>query len=257
MAWTITALDLGTLTVSTALEVRLTDFDKKIAIPVLAWLLRDGQRTILVDTGPCDLETANKYHRSLSRTPEQGLSAALRALGVDPGQVEMIINTHLHWDHCMGNNDIPDVPVLIQRSEIMYAACPRPCDKRAYEADLGFVYFNTFYRRIREVDGDADILPGIRLIHTPGHTPGSQSVVVETDKGPYVVAGDALSFFSSWTATPRRLPGVFYSVEDCYRTYARLEATGGVILPGHDPEVLRRPVYPPDDAAPLSGEKHP
>ena len=245
MGWTITPLDLGTLTVSTALEVRLTDFDVQISIPVLGWLLRDGEHTVLVDTGPCDMDTANKYHRSLSRTPDQGLLASLKKHDVPPETVDMIINTHLHWDHCMGNNDIPDVPVLIQRSEIMYAACPRPCDKRAYEADLGFLYCNTFYGRIREIDGDADILPGMRLMLTPGHTPGSQSVVVDTDRGPYVVAGDALSFFSSWNATPRKLPGVFFSVEDCYRTYARLEATGGVILPGHDPEVLKNPVYPP------------
>jgi glyoxylase-like metal-dependent hydrolase (beta-lactamase superfamily II) len=101
------------------------------------------------------------------------------------------------------------------------------------------------------VQGDKEIVPGISLILTPGHTPGSQGVLVESSAGAVFVAGDTLPLFENRLGTPRHpfpLPnGVYTDIEAYYRTFARLadiENEARIILPGHDPAVFDRDRYP-------------
>lgn len=245
--WSITPLDLGSMALCKAVEVYMTGFDIVSEIPLLAWLLRDGRHTVLVDSGPCDVERARRLHRPIVRTPQQALLAALARHNVQASDIDLLVNTHLHWDHCMGNELIPDAPVVIQKDELTYAACPLPCDLRAYEADLGSIYYNSFYSRLKVVEGDCDLLPGLRILHTPGHTPGSQSVLVNTARGAYIIAGDAVSSFEAWNATPQKLPGIFTSKAECYRTYKKLASFQATILPGHEPAIRCNVPVPNND----------
>ena len=154
--------------------------------------------------------------------------------------MDLIVNTHLHWDHVYGNGDIPHAPIWVQRAEVRYAAAPLPRDARAYETDLGAPLFTKFYDRLVIVDGDCEIIPGLRLMLTPGHTPGSQAVLVETAGGVHAIAGDTFNLYDSLNADPPRPPGIFQDLEAFYASAARLRAAAEIILPGHDPLVLGR-----------------
>ena len=98
-----------------------------------------------------------------------------------PRDVSVVINTHLHFDHCGGNRLFPGVPIYVQRVEREAAREP------GYTIPEWVAFEGATYV---ELEGAAEIVAGVRVLPTPGHTPGHQSVVVETDDGPVVVAGD-------------------------------------------------------------------
>jgi N-acyl homoserine lactone hydrolase len=98
-----------------------------------------------------------------------------------PRDVGCVINTHLHFDHCGGNRLFAGVPIYVQRTE----------REAAREPDYTVPEWVEFEgARYVELDGEADIASGVRVLPTPGHTPGHQSVLVDTDDGLVVVGGD-------------------------------------------------------------------
>ena len=98
-----------------------------------------------------------------------------------PRDVVCVINTHLHFDHCGGNRLFAGVPIHVQRSERELAREP------GYTVPEWVEFEGANYI---EHDGEAEIVPGVRVLPTPGHTVGHQSVVVDTEDGVVVVAGD-------------------------------------------------------------------
>ena len=103
--------------------------------------------------------------------------------GLDLADVILLVNTHLHFDHCGQNYLFPSIPIYVQATE--YAAAQQP--------DFTIVEWVDFEgARYVQVNGDVEILPGIRVIATPGHTPGHQSVVVETEEGRIIISGQAV-----------------------------------------------------------------
>ena len=125
---------------------------------------------ILVDTGMID------------STPELDAEWGVRFdPDLIPRDVLCVINTHLHFDHCGGNRLFPGVPIHVQRAEREAARAEDYAIPEWVEFE-GAAYV--------EHDGEAEILPGVRVVPTPGHTPGHQSVLVSTREGLVVVAGD-------------------------------------------------------------------
>ena len=105
----------------------------------------------------------------------------------DPASVDIVINTHLHFDHCGGNHLFAGKPIHVQRRELEDAHSHDDYTIRGWVDAPGVEYV--------PVDGELELLPGLRLLPAPGHTPGSQVVVVETEGRPIVIAGDtAVSF---------------------------------------------------------------
>jgi len=135
-------------------------------LPVHAWLV-DGH--VLVDTGMVD------------STPELDREWGVRLLpwpALDA--VDVVVNTHLHFDHCGGNRRFAGLPIYVQRAELAAVA----------EPDYLVEWVRFEGADYREVDGDADLFDGISVLSTPGHSPGHQCVVVETGSGPVVLGGD-------------------------------------------------------------------
>ena len=90
-------------------------------------------------------------------------------------------------------------------------------------------------------------MPGIRVVHLPGHTPGSQAVVVETSEGPLVIAGDAVPLYENWEGDEilEHIPsGIYSKLEDYYHSVKRLKSLEARILPGHDDKVFSETRYP-------------
>jgi N-acyl homoserine lactone hydrolase len=148
-------------------------------IPVHGFVIKHPRAgAILVDTGvgwPTDLVKEWKVvnHHAADALAEHDLS---------PADVRIVINTHLHFDHCGQNAVFKHAPFYIQRSEL---------DRARRENDVTSQWFDFAGARFELVDGDAEVADGVRVVATPGHTVGHQSVLVDTADGDAVMIGDA------------------------------------------------------------------
>ncbi|OKJ97115.1 MBL fold metallo-hydrolase [Streptomyces sp. CB03234] len=156
--------------------------------PVLAYLVRHEEGLLLFDTGLGEGDPDADAHY---RPRRRGLAEALAAEGVTPDDIDLVVNCHLHFDHCGGNPLLADRPVLVQRTEL---ATARAGD---YTIDALVDYPGARYE---ELDGEAEVWPGIHVVPTPGHTAGHQSLVVSGDGGTVVLAGQAYDFASGYAS---------------------------------------------------------
>jgi N-acyl homoserine lactone hydrolase len=137
--------------------------------PVYAWAIRSPDGTVLVDTGMID------------STPELDRAWQPRLREWPPlDDVVAVVNTHLHFDHCGGNRRFAGTPTYVQRAELEAA------ESAGYHTE--WVLFDG--ADYRQVEGDADLFPGISVLFTPGHSPGHQAVVVDAEDGLTVLGGD-------------------------------------------------------------------
>lgn len=150
------------------------------AIVVTAFLVRHPRGAVLLDTGiGMGLPEVEAMYRPV-RAP---LDAALRDAGVSIGEVRAIANCHLHFDHSGNNFRFPGVPILAQRIERESVATPN-YTLPGPVAEFAGANFEL-------LEGEAEIVPGLRIVPTPGHVPGHQSFVVDTREGRIVIAGQA------------------------------------------------------------------
>jgi N-acyl homoserine lactone hydrolase len=148
-------------------------------MPVYVHVIDHPDARVLVDTGITELHPAvADLDPRLFPLSEQTFDLA----GID-----IVVNTHLHFDHCGGNHLFADRPIYVQRRELEDARSEDDYTIREWVDAPGVRYV--------PVDGEFELLPGVRLVPAPGHTPGSQMVVVETGRRPVVVGGDVAVWF--------------------------------------------------------------
>lgn len=249
ISWTITPLCFGEFPeFEKSTLTYLRHAGEKIRAPILGWLLRGGGGTILVDTGPSSPELADGWHTRIRRSAEQAPAAALRAAGVEPQRLALVILTHLHWDHCYNLEVFSSARFLVQADEIRAAVDPVPSQQRSYELGIPGRKppWMDVFDRLEVIRGDIEVASGVRAMLLPGHTPGLQGVVVETSAGRYLIASDALPLAENLGTkdSPPVAPAIHTDVATCFRSLERMRAAADVILPSHDEDVLRHPVYP-------------
>ncbi len=204
----------------------------------LFWVIEVDGRTILVDTGFADPALANAWGIRDHTHPLQ----RLHQLGIAPSDIDDVILTHAHWDHIGTLASFGEAQVWLQRAEFDHAAAL--LDEGAssaggmYWKDLGALLVAEAEGRLRLVDGEAIVTPGVRVSHTGGHTPGSQIVIVETRDGPVIIAGDETYLYSN-NQSHRAVGGAYDPGANltAIRDMHRRAASPFLILPGHDPRV--------------------
>lgn len=214
----------------------------KIRIPVPSFLIRHPKGLVLYDTG---------LHKSMQSTPDDRLgvmasmfdihyeanedvAARLAELGVGVDDISWLVNSHLHFDHCGGNDAIPNAPIVVQKQELAAAKDPDIAGRVGYFAqdwDHGHEFILA--------DGEYDIFGdgSVVCIPTPGHTPGHQSLQVTSDTGTVVLTGDAC--YLRKTIEDMHLPAFAFSPEqmlDSLSRLKRLEQQGAQLIYGHDPD---------------------
>ena len=143
-------------------------------MPVYVHVIDHPEGRVLVDTG---LTTTHPLVEDMDpRIDPRGM------LDIDPASVDVVVNTHLHFDHCGGNHLFAGTPIYVQRQELADALTEDDYTIREWVdlADVDYV----------PVDGEHELMPGIRLVPGPGHTRGSQMVVVDSGPRPIVIVGD-------------------------------------------------------------------
>jgi N-acyl homoserine lactone hydrolase len=152
------------------------EYDTFEAFPVHVWLVRHPTATILVDTG---IGQHNDLIDEWYGPDTVPIDEALATEGLGADDIDAVVLTHLHFDHC-GQVSALRAPVYVQAAELDAAKAP------GYTvSDWAAIPTS----RLRVVEGDAEIALGVRLLLTPGHTPGHQSVVVEDDACRIVIGG--------------------------------------------------------------------
>jgi len=215
-------------------------FGQQEMIPVCMALLETDQGWLLVDTGlnPQGVLEPEKAWGERAKllppvlTPEDDVRSRLKEMGLETKDIKYVINTHLHWDHTGGNRFFTEATFFVQRAEHRFAFCP---DKHLQ----GSYMRNHFECDVRYelVDGDVEILPGIRLLYTPGHTPGHQSVLVDLTNGKRLIfAGDASYIMENLKEMlpPGNSWDPSASVASLHKLKTIQALTGAFLLPGHD-----------------------
>jgi N-acyl homoserine lactone hydrolase len=147
--------------------------------PVYGYLVRRAEGLLLFDTGMGRHPEVDAHYRPTRRT----LPEALRRAGVTTDDITMVVNCHLHFDHCGGNPLLPGRPILVQATEL--ASARKTTDYTLPElVDFAGAHY-------LEVSGETELWPGVWVIPTPGHTDGHQSVAVLRPDGTVVLAGQA------------------------------------------------------------------
>ena len=173
--------------------------------PVLGYLVEHPDGVLLLDTGMGEDPGVDEHYRPRRRP----LPRALADAGAQADDVTIVVNCHLHFDHCGGNPELTGRPVVAQRREL----------QAAREADYTISELvDAPGLRYEELDGDAEVFPGVLVVPTPGHTPGHQSVVVRRPNGVVVVlagqshdtataySADALAWRAGREGHPQPLP---------------------------------------------------
>ncbi len=148
-------------------------------MPVYVHVIYHPDARVLVDTG------LTKLHPAVA-----DLDPRLRPLSkqdFDPAGIDIVVSTHLHFDHCGGNHLFAGKPIYVQRQELDDALSQDDYTIREWVEAPGVQY--------EPVDGELELLPGLRLVPAPGHTRGMQMVVIETGERPVIVGGDVAVWF--------------------------------------------------------------
>ena len=247
--WTIKPLCFGEFPeFEKSVFTYLRNAGEKIRAPILGWLVQSGRDAILVDTGPSTPKLAERWHTRISRTPAQEPATAVRAAGVDPERLTLVILTHLHWDHCYNLDAFPAARFLVQAEEVRAAVDPVPSQRLPYELGIPGRRppWMTAFDRLDVIRGDIEVAPGVTTVMLPGHTPGLQGVLVDTAAGRHLIASDALPLAEN-LGTKEGGPialAIHTDVATCFRSFERMRAVADVILPSHDMSVLQHDVYP-------------
>jgi glyoxylase-like metal-dependent hydrolase (beta-lactamase superfamily II) len=241
----------------------------RIPLALRCLLVEAPEALVLIDTGIGNKEGSR--FRDIYGVDNDGsptrLEDAIRSAGFSPDDVDLVINTHLHFDHAGGNTVLypdgatraafPDAKYVVQRGEFEFAQSTNERIKASYlshnfgpVADSGLWHF---------VEGEAEVTRGVRVVPSPGHTPYHQSVLVESD-------GDVACFLADVCPTTAHLPlpwimgydlDPLVTLESKRGLWARSRDEGWLLVFEHDPDTAwgrldpleERPTLVPDEAA--------
>jgi glyoxylase-like metal-dependent hydrolase (beta-lactamase superfamily II) len=216
--------------------------DVNMPLDYFVWAIVGANGTIIVDTGFDETVGTRRGRQTI-----KPVRAGLNAIGIDPDKVDTVIVSHLHYDHSGNTELFPRARYHLQDCEMAYATgrcmC-HPVIAHSFEPDyVVSMVRKVFAGRVNFHDGEGEVAPGVTVHHIGGHTKGLQCVRVETKRGPVVIAADATHLYAH--IDNNRVFPVLYNVADVLEGYVKLKKLAGAperVVPGHDPDVLRR--YP-------------
>ena len=208
-------------------------------IPIYCWYIQGGDKTILVDTGEMSPIQSREREAAIGgkiHTFEQGLAR----WGLTPEKIDIIIHTHLHNDHCENDYKCTNAAIYVHENEMKRIHDPHPLDFRYLEDYMEDVEENG---QVRVLTQDTEIVPGITCVHTPVHTDGGMSVVIDTTAGKAVITGFCV--IKENFNPPKEIkamemavipPGTVVNPWEAYDIMVKVRDMADILLPLHEPE---------------------
>lgn len=227
------------------------DASRTMDIAMMVWVVKNSDRTILVDAGFVREKFITRWKPADYVTPAVAVE---QGLGIKPEDVTDIVISHIHWDHADGVTLFPKAAVWVQREEIAHHLSDDGAVRdRAFDADVAAAFHELRRaKRLRLVDGDdQEILPGVRVYTGGRHTFASQYAGVRTRAGTIVLASDNAYLYEN--LEQKRAIAQTLDAASNLAAQGRmlaLAARPGLVVPGHDPAVfIRFPQVKPGVAA--------
>ncbi|ADV67495.1 MBL fold metallo-hydrolase [Deinococcus maricopensis] len=225
-----------------ALWANLTapDEDNRIPLRINPLLIQLGGQNVLVETGMWD-RGGEKFDAMYAVERDETLFTGLRAVGLTPNDIHLVINTHLHFDHCGRNTDalgqptFPNARYVVQRQELEDALSPHDRNRASYIPDTFMPIHEAGLFEV--VDGETELLPGLSVVPLPGHNLGQQGVVLQSGGRMLVACADLMP-------TLVHAPYAYNMGYDLYpvtnlevrkRYFPAWAEAGAIIAPPHDP----------------------
>ena len=166
--------------------------------------------------------------------------AGLAKWGLKPEDIEIIIHTHLHNDHCENDYKCENAEIYVHALELESIHTPHPLDFRYLEDYIEDVEENG---QVREITGDGEIVPGIRVMHTPAHTRGGLTILIATSAGTVAITGFCV--IQENFTPPKEIramemevipPGTSVDPQKAYDIMLQVKGAADIVLPLHEPE---------------------
>ncbi len=207
-------------------------------IPIYCWYIEGGDRKILVDTGEMSPIKSEDRERNIGGkiyTFEEGLAK----WGLKPEDIDLVIHTHLHNDHCENDFKCANAEFYVHQKEIERVYDPHPLDYRYNEEFFCDVHDAG---QVVAVTGDREIVPGIGVVHTPAHTEGGMTVLVDTPSGKAAITGfcvimENLDPPKTVKAMEMEVipPGTHVNVYEAYDILRKVKNSADILIPLHEP----------------------
>ncbi len=237
--YTIHPIVMGTKVFDKGMMTYQHGYGTPYTIPIYTWYIEGGDKKILVDTGEMQPIVSLEREEAIGGkiyTFEEGLAK----YGLKPEDIDIIIHTHLHNDHCENDYKCENAKIYVHEKEMEHLYDPHPLDFRYLEDYIDDVKENG---QIITVSEDTEVVPGITMIHTPAHTPGGMSIKIETDKGSVLICGfctilENLNPPIEVKAMEMEVipPGTHTDANEAYNILVKAKTMADHVLPLHEPK---------------------
>ena len=233
-------LDNGTLMLDQSFATWNHGQGIEFRFPVYAFFVDHPDGKVMIDTGFDKAWVERKLpFEKPEQSEDQTIEAQLAKIGVKPEEIDIVINSHLHFDHCSNNKLFPQATFYFSKSELRHAYVPDPWERLGYDPDL--VVMPGMKTELLDLGHyEYEVLPGITLIETPGHSAGHLSVILRPggDTPPMVFPIDVA--YTRHNLEDKVLMGLHSDPLELLDSMNRIEniakKIGGKIFYSHDPE---------------------
>jgi glyoxylase-like metal-dependent hydrolase (beta-lactamase superfamily II) len=252
-------LKVAEITAPLGVLAMMGDMQTYVTAPVFVFYLEGGSRKILVDAGVAAPGSDGFVHGfPVSGGGEKGIRQALETVGTTPEEIDILVLTHLHFDHCAAVHLFENARIMVQKKEWETAFNPVPVARAVYEQPL---FAGLEKMDLVIVDGERQIAEGVSTMLLPGHSQGMQGLSIQTAKGRAVLAGDlaycnyninpqlseSADLAGNTFALPPRPdlpfapPGIHIDLsqwfESMWKTVSQAQSRD-LVIPGHEPSLV-------------------
>ena len=236
------------------------DMQTFIVAPVLIFYIEGGGKKIVMDAGieaPGEQGVVHGFP-VVGGGGEEGIRAALKSVGTTPEEIDYLVLSHLHFDHCAEAPLFKNARIIVQKKEWETAFHPVPTARQFFELSL---FQNLEAMDLVLVEGEYEVTQGVSTLFLPGHSQGLQGLAVDTAAGTAVLTGDQCYSYYNLDPTRTELtdlagttvtvvprpdlpflpPAIFVNLIDWYDSMWKVVARASsrdLIIPGHDPSIV-------------------
>jgi len=213
-------------------------------LALYVWIITGGPQPVIVDPGP-DAPGLAQFSKEVAHICPGGVPAerdmleAVRSTGIHPDEVRHVLITHLHFDHFAGIKGFPNAQVVVSRTGLLEAIAPSDGSRPYLPKEFMLEMAHGWPDRVHAATDQEEILPGISVLRIGGHSPCNQAIIVATSRGKVALPGDTVMLYRN---IEEDRPVGIGDPEECARAMRILRDQADIVVPSHDPKVLRQ--YP-------------